>query len=116
MTEPNNKFIEILPEAAFQIGLYVNSTMIIELAFAVLVSEGAFLAAARMEPDFQAGKNNTTQFGRPKEDLNEDELNRIEAASSDFQSRINGIASKLTEPAMTWLQDLPVKCNTLRFN
>jgi hypothetical protein len=115
MTEPNNKFIEILPEAAFQIGLYVNSTMIIELAFAVLVSEGAFLAAARMEPDFQAGKNNTTQFGRPKEDLNEDELNRIEAASSDFQSRINGIASKLTEPAMTWLQDLPEFRKLIRF-
>lgn len=106
MTEPNNKFIEILPEAAFQIGLYLHSKMIIEPAFAVLVSEGAFLAAARMKSDFEGCKNNATLFGRPKEDINEDELNRIEAAANDFQSRINGVATKLIHPSMAWLQDL----------
>lgn len=107
MTEPNNKFIEILPEASFQIGLFLNSKMIIEPAFAVLVSEGAFVAAARMHPDFELGKTNVTLLGRPKEDMNEDELNRIEAAANDFQSRIQAIASKLTEKTMEWLQDLP---------
>jgi hypothetical protein len=106
MTEPNNKIIEILPEATFQIGLYLRSKMIIEPAFAILVSEGAFLAAARMKPDFDGGKQNTTLFGRPKEDINEDELNRIEAAANDFQSRINGVASNLTDPSMSWLEDV----------
>ena len=107
MTEPNNKFIEVLPEDAFKIGLYLKSRIIVEPAFAVLVSEGAFLTAARMKPEFCPGRNNTTQFGRPKGDINEDELNRIEAASNDFQSRINGVAAKLTEPSMSWLQELP---------
>jgi hypothetical protein len=106
VVEPNNKFIEILPEEAFKIGMYLNSKMIIEPAFAVLVSEGAFLAAARMQPSFTPRRDNATQFGRPKGDINEDELNRIEAAANDFQSRIKGVAAKLMDPSMAWIQNL----------
>jgi hypothetical protein len=107
MTEPNNTFIEILPEAAFMIGLYVESKMIIEPAFTVLVSEGAFRIASRMRKDFDPTWNSTSQFGRPKGDINEDELSRIQAAANDFHSRVSGVASNLTEEKMTWLEQLP---------
>lgn len=107
MTEPNNTFIEILPEAAFKIGLYVESKIITEPAFAVLVSEGAFRIASRMRKDFDPGWNSTTPFGRPKGDIDEDELNRIQAAANDFHSRISGVANNLTEEKMSWLEQLP---------
>lgn len=116
MTEPNNKFIEILPEDAFRIGLYLKSKIIVEPAFAVLVSEGAFRVAGPLDSNFHPGlKNNTTKFGRPKSDMNEDELNRIEAAANDFQSRINGVATDLSAPSMSWIDDLPEFRKLIRF-
>jgi hypothetical protein len=80
--------------------------MIVEAAFAVLVSEGAFRVASRMNQPLDADKIKTNQFGRVREDINEDELNRIQAAANDFQSRINGAASSLIEPTMSWFEQL----------
>jgi hypothetical protein len=80
--------------------------MIVEAAFAVLVSEGAFRVASRMNQPLDADKTKTNQFGRLREDINEDELNRIQAAANDFQSRINGAASSLIEPTMSWFEQL----------
>jgi hypothetical protein len=105
-TEPNCRIIELLPEATYKIGLGLKSPTLTRPAFAILVSEAAMSLVSRGNGKLAATTPNTTAFGRIKEDVDEDELNRIQAAANDFHSRIQNTFDELISSKSKWFQDL----------
>src|SRR5436305_1269635 len=103
----NTRFIEILPEAACKIAFGLKNQLICRAAFAILVSEEAMSLASRGIHKHLADKAKTNQFGRLREDIDEDLRTRIEYASKNFHSRVIQTFESLVEPQMSWLTTLP---------
>jgi len=116
LAEPNTQFIETLPEASYSIGKNLHNTIITRPAFAILVSEEALNLASRMnkvDPNraipsrSQAREKSTSRFGRPMEYIDDDSLTAVQAAATDFQSRIQRVVDDLIGPEMKWFDNLP---------
>ncbi|KAH8594474.1 hypothetical protein B0O99DRAFT_178743 [Bisporella sp. PMI_857] len=116
LSEPNTQFIETLPEASFMIGKSLQSPVIARPAFAILVSEEALNIAFRMctKSDVVGAslqpsqiKGRTSRFCRIVEHIDEDSLAAIQAAASDFQTRIQQIVDQLVDVNMDWMHMLP---------
>jgi hypothetical protein len=80
--------------------------MICRAAFSILVSEEALSLASRETGRVEADRHGTNQFGRVREDIDEDLRTRIEYASKSFASRICQTFETLAEEAMTWVTQL----------
>ncbi|KAI9742700.1 MAG: hypothetical protein M1818_003841 [Claussenomyces sp. TS43310] len=102
--EPNTQFIEILPEVSCKIGFGLHNPMITRAAFSILVSEEALSIVSRGIGKLEPDKRGQNQFGRPKEDVDEDLKTRLEYASRSFAEKITLSFDELIEPQMLWLE------------
>ncbi|KAG9240902.1 hypothetical protein BJ878DRAFT_545777 [Calycina marina] len=99
--EPNTQFFESLPEASLIIGRTLQSSMIARPAFAIIVSEEALSLASRMASPVEhpirrlARDKSHSQFRRPLEDVDEDSLNSIQAAATNFQTCVQDVVYEL---------------------
>ncbi len=106
ISEPNCRFIELLPEATLRIGIALENTTLTRAAYSVLVSEEALRIGhnknwlnADSRIDMPLSKAQTL-FGRKMEDLDEDSINMIQHAGLDFAARIDGILQGFLDPKM----------------
>ena len=104
LTEPNCRFIEILPEATLRMGLGLESAILTRPAFAILVSEYALSTIAKVRGSLNEGRS---QFGRLREDIDEDVLGAIQEAANSFMSRVEGVLESLCDDQMAWFDNLP---------
>lgn len=114
MADPNTQFIEILPEVSIRMALGLKNYMLCRAAFSILVSEEALSLASREafqerggEGPTLADRRGTNQFGRIREDVDEDLRTIIEYASKIFASRVSETLEVLTEEEMSWVTQLP---------
>src|ERR1700738_1475914 len=85
----------------------LNNQMICRAAFSILVSEEALSLASRETGRVDADRHGTNQFGRLREDIDEDIRTRIEYASKNFASRVCKTFEALAEEEMIWVTQLP---------
>jgi len=85
----------------------LNNQMICRAAFSILVSEEALSLASREIGRVYADHKGTNQFGRLREDIDEDIRTRIEYASKTFFSRVCKTFETLAEEEMIWMTLLP---------
>lgn len=88
-------------------GLGLKSSMLTRPAFAILVSEHALSTVSRECGSFDADKANTNQFGRVREDIDEDALSAVQEAAYSFISRIENALQELCHRDMLWFNKLP---------
>jgi hypothetical protein len=84
----------------------LKNQMICRAAFSILVSEEALSLASRETGRVDADRRGTNQFGRVREDIDEDLRTRIEYASKSFASRVCQTFEALVEEGMTWVTQL----------
>lgn len=84
----------------------LKNQMICRGAFSILVSEEALSLASRETGRLDADRHGTNQFGRVREDIDEDLRTRIEYASKSFASRVCQTFETLAEDGMTWVTQL----------
>jgi hypothetical protein len=104
MVEPNCRFIEILPEVTLKMGLLLQTPLLVRPAFAILVSEHALSTVSHEVRNLDTRKTNV--FGRVRENIDEDLLHNINAASLSFLARIERSVSELSDPQMGWFSKL----------
>jgi hypothetical protein len=85
----------------------LNNQMICRAAFSILVGEEALSLASREAGRVGADRKGTNQFGRLREDIDEDIRTRIEYASKNFASRVCKTFEALAEEEMIWVTQLP---------
>jgi hypothetical protein len=85
----------------------LNNQMICRAAFSILVGEEALSLASREAGRVDADRKGTNQFGRLREDIDEDIRTRIEYASKNFASRVCKTFESLAEEEMIWVTQLP---------
>jgi len=117
VSRPENcKFIEILPEATLKMGLMLESSILTRASFSILVSESALRYKSRSAGFFDPDKAGLSQFGRKREDINENITNAIEAAATNFGARIQDAKLCLFgDPNMVWFDDLPEAKKILQY-
>lgn len=84
----------------------LKNQMICRAAFSILVSEEALSLASRETGRVNADRHGTNQFGRVREDIDEDLRTRIEYASKSFAARVCQTFEALAEEGMTWVTQL----------
>jgi hypothetical protein len=112
LADPNSQILEILPEECNKIAFSLKNALLCRASFAVLVSEETLSLAARSNGRHNADKKTpfnkfgTNQFGRVREEVDEDLTSRIEYASKAFRDRINVEFGRLANAEMKWLDTL----------
>ncbi|KAH8651536.1 hypothetical protein BGZ60DRAFT_436582 [Tricladium varicosporioides] len=113
-------FVEVLPEASFQMGTCLQSNWITRDAFGILVSEAALRHGTSISPPiFKQDTSQGTRFLRTLDDVDEIEgvlCWKIVNAGITFYTRINSIWESLVDQHTPWFYNLPefAKINRLR--
>jgi hypothetical protein len=115
MADLNTQFIEALPEATATMAFGLQNAMMARTSFSILVSEEALSLASRLSGHFEADRNGVNQFGRVREDIDEDLRTRIEYGSKIFHERVNTTFQNLIDKNMLWFQNLPEYQKIIRF-
>lgn len=110
MTEPNNRFIEILPEAALRIGIVLENEYITKYAFSILVAEQALLLPESYRDFSRVAKpceqafiaRDKSRLGRPLGDVDEDWTNLIQYAAHSFAARIHQQVRSILKEDLAW--------------
>lgn len=87
-------------------GLGLKSAMLTRPAFAILVSEHALSTISRECRSLDADKAGISQFGRTREDIDEDTVSAVQAAAYSFISRVQSALTELCDPQMAWFDKL----------
>ena len=103
--EPNNLFLEVNTEASLRISAGFQNQDLARDTFAILVGEEALDSLYRNR-NLTANKQMST-FGRRKDDLPEELLERVEYASKAFIERAIQDFEHLIDDRMEWLDNLP---------
>lgn len=83
----------------------MKNQLLCRASFAILVSEEALSLTSRALDKHKADLENTNQFGRFREEVDEDLKTRIEYASKAFNDRVQARFDDLV--ATNWFADLP---------
>ncbi|KAL1860790.1 hypothetical protein Plec18167_008561 [Paecilomyces lecythidis] len=101
----NELFIELNPEVSYRVACGIRSDSLCRETFAILVGEEALLLLAGSKKSTPKTPPKTLH-GREREDLGDEELQRIEYASKNFMERILASFVELVGTSMTWVLEL----------
>ncbi|KAG9259244.1 uncharacterized protein F5Z01DRAFT_32678 [Emericellopsis atlantica] len=102
----NPRFIEVLPEEAFEIGFALQLPQVTLAAYRILVNELALEEAA--DDSRLTARSRLTIFGRRKREISDDEQsNLIEHAARAFIERVNSNLAWLQSPSLFDHLDIP---------
>ncbi|GAD97731.1 conserved hypothetical protein [Paecilomyces variotii No. 5] len=101
----NELFIELNPEVAYRVACGIRSDNLCRETFAILVGEEALLLLAGSKKNIPKTPRKTLH-GREREDVDEEELQRIEYASKNFMERMLASFVDLVGTRMTWVLEL----------
>ncbi|KAJ6105053.1 hypothetical protein N7486_003742 [Penicillium sp. IBT 16267x] len=104
----NTRFIEIHPEIAYRVACGIKSSALCRQAFVGLVSDEALLyliRTAQFKP--LEGWPSSSTKSRVNEDLDDNEVQRIEYASKAFMDTVIKHFIYLAGEDMSWIEDIP---------
>ncbi|RVX74298.1 hypothetical protein B0A52_02130 [Exophiala mesophila] len=104
--EKNENFIQCNPEVAYRIGMGIQSAILVQAAFSILVGERALLVAYKEFNPPKASNDLTNVHQRKPESIDDDEANRIDHAASSLVQRMREVVHQLCI-SMAWLADCP---------
>ncbi|KIV93689.1 hypothetical protein PV10_04884 [Exophiala mesophila] len=104
--EKNENFIQCNPEVAYRIGMGIQSAILVQAAFSILVGERALLVAYKEFNPPKASDDLRNVHQRKPESIDDDETNRIDHAASSLVQRMREVVHQLCI-SMAWLTDCP---------
>jgi hypothetical protein len=104
--QSNSLFVELHPELAYQISCGIRNSGLCRESFAILVGEEALQLVQTSARRATPKRSPKTFHGRPRETLDDAELQRIEYASKTFVDRILETFVALVGTEMSWVEPL----------
>ncbi|PKY09336.1 hypothetical protein P168DRAFT_278829 [Aspergillus campestris IBT 28561] len=117
INESNNTLlIERSPESTYRVACAMQDIDLLRDSFSVLVGEEALLLLANSDKTTKGKPSQCSFHGRFREELDDEELQRIEYASKSFMEHVINIFLYLAGTEMTWITNLPSVRNILNYN
>lgn len=98
---PNSNFVQSNPEVVYCIGMGIMSTAMIYDAYSMLAGEKALLDTSDLNRQPSSKKS---VHGRPLENLDDDESNRVDHAAASLNARVKLRFEHLVDENMDWLK------------
>ena len=111
----NTLLVEISPESTYRVACAIHDTELLCDSFSVLVGEEALLLLANSDKTTKSKPPQYSFHGRIREELDDEELQRIEYASKNSMELIIGIFIYLAGTEMAWIHNLPSVRNILNY-
>lgn len=102
----NKRFIELHPEIAYRLAKGIQCDYLLQDAFCVLVGEEALLLLRNSSTPIPKQQQTTTVHGRPREMLDDDDVQRVQYAGELFLGRIFEKFVELAGAEMHWMKHL----------
>ncbi|OJI96640.1 hypothetical protein ASPVEDRAFT_36037 [Aspergillus versicolor CBS 583.65] len=102
----NKLFIQLHPEIAYRIAKGIRCDYLLQDAFCVLVGEEALLLLRNSGTPIPKQQQTTTVHGRPREMLDDDDVQRVQYAGESFLGSIIEKFVQLIGDDMHWLKNI----------